>query len=142
LREGARYYLIGASFWELDWAKALEYFNQVAGYGLWDGTMTVSERIYFASMRYGDQLVSEERWCDAVPQYEAAQAIAALDAAAQEDMNGLIECYPATETYSSKLTPPTGVTDTPQAASQPIRHAYSPAAPPTDTPTPTATTAS
>src|SRR6266545_3716085 len=56
LREGARYYLIGASFWELDWKEALLYFNQVAGYGLWDGTMTVSERIQIASMRYGDQL--------------------------------------------------------------------------------------
>src|SRR5512139_1433671 len=73
LRNGARYYLIGASFWELDWPKALEYFNQVAGYGLWDGTMTVSERIYNASMRYGDQLFSEGQYCDAVTQYENAQ---------------------------------------------------------------------
>src|SRR5512138_2143989 len=54
LREGARYYLIGASFWELNWEQAVLYFQQVyAGYpGLWDGTMTVSERYSFASMRY------------------------------------------------------------------------------------------
>jgi hypothetical protein len=99
LRTGARYYLIGASFWELDWAKALEYFNQVAGYGLWDGTYTVSQRIQIASMRYGDQLVGESRWCDAVAQYDVAQGIAALDAAATEGYaRAYRECYPATPT--------------------------------------------
>ncbi|HEX6269696.1 MAG TPA: hypothetical protein VFZ43_05645, partial [Anaerolineales bacterium] len=61
LREGARYYLIGASFWELDWQQALFYFDQVyRGWsGLWDGTMTSSERFFYASMRYGDQLLSQ-----------------------------------------------------------------------------------
>ena len=54
LREGARYYLIGASFWELDWKQALFYFDQVyRGWsGLWDGTMTATERFHQASMRY------------------------------------------------------------------------------------------
>src|SRR5688572_85343 len=62
LREGARYYLIGASFWELDWEQALFYFDQVyRGWsGLWDGTMRASERYWFAAMRYADQLVGEE----------------------------------------------------------------------------------
>src|SRR5574341_2624522 len=50
LREGARFFLIGASFWELDWAQALSYFSQIAGYGLWDGTMTVGERLHIAYM--------------------------------------------------------------------------------------------
>lgn len=99
LRTGARYYLIGASFWELDWAKALEYFTQVGGYGLWDGTYTVSQRIHIAYMRYGDQLAGESRWCDAVAQYEAAQGIAALDATASESYgHAYQECYPATAT--------------------------------------------
>jgi hypothetical protein len=108
LRTGSRYYLIGASFWELDWEQVLFYFNQVAGYGLWDGSMTVSERIYIASMRYGDQLLSQERWCDAVTQYEAAQAIGGLDAAAQEGYErAFVECYPPTPTIdpASLFTP-------------------------------------
>ena len=93
LREGARYYLIGASFWELDWAKAVEYFEQVyRGWsGLWDGTMTATRRYHIASMRYGDQLFAEGQYCDAVTQYQNAQAVAQLD---KEAARGLAEAYP------------------------------------------------
>jgi tetratricopeptide (TPR) repeat protein len=113
LREGARYYLIAASFWELDWEQAVLYFQQVyAGYpGLWDGTSTVAERYRIASMRYGDQLVSQERWCDAVTQYETAQAMGALDSTAQEGYErAFTECFPATATptLATPITP--GVT--------------------------------
>src|SRR6266498_2201438 len=128
LREGARYYLIGASFWELDWQQALFYFDQVyRGYsGLWDGTMTATERFYIASMRYGDQLVSEEKYCDAVTQYQNAQAIAALDKDAQANFeDAFVACFPPTETPILTLevtpategtptdTPPAAITDTP-----------------------------
>jgi tetratricopeptide (TPR) repeat protein len=113
LREGARYYLIGASFWELDWEQALFYFDQVyRGWsGLWDGTLTAAQRFHTASMRYGDQLVEAERFCDAIPHYENAQAIAGLDAQAQEGYERAFrECYPATPTPT--VTPPV-VTVTP-----------------------------
>ncbi|HEX9330501.1 MAG TPA: hypothetical protein VF896_01360, partial [Anaerolineales bacterium] len=138
LREGARYYLIGASFWELDWQQALFYFDQVyRGYpGLWDGTMTATERFYFASMRYGDQLVSEEKYCDAVTQYQNAQAIAALDKDAQANFeDAFVACFPPTETPALLETPTTGgaITDTPPAAITDT------SAPPTDTPTETPT---
>jgi tetratricopeptide (TPR) repeat protein len=137
LREGARYYLIGASFWELDWAQALSYFTQVAGYGLWDGTMTVSERIQIASMRYGDQLFGQGQNCDAVVQYQNAQAIGALDQAAAEnfdDAYGL--CFPATATLDPNLliTPTLGTpSEPPPATTEPAK---------TETPTPTPTTGS
>lgn len=117
LREGARYYLIGASFWELDWEQALFYFNQVAGYGLWDGTMTVTERIHIASMRYADQLVEQEQYCDAVTHYENAEATGALDAQAQEGYErAFAECFPATPTITPTLQitiTPTGPTSYP-----------------------------
>ncbi len=138
LRTGARYYLIGASFWELDWAKALEYFNQVAGYGLWDGTMTVNQRIHTASMRYGDQLVDEGRWCEAVTQYDVAQGIAALDAAATEGYaRAYRECYPPTATIdpASLFTPtvdPALLTTAPPPAEPPTATTE----PPTNTPPP------
>jgi hypothetical protein len=119
LREGSRFYLIGASFWELDWAESLKYFNQIAGYGLWDGTMTVSERIHFASMRYGDQLVKDGQYCDAVAQYNNATAIAPLDKQAQEGYDdAFTACYPATPTATSTL-PVTPSTPTPQVTSYP-----------------------
>jgi hypothetical protein len=110
LREGARYYLIGASFWELDWEQALFYFNQVAGYGLWDGTMTVNERLHIASMRYADQLVEEGNYCDAVTYYDQAQATGGLDAQAQEGYERAFrECFPPTAT----ITPTLQITLTP-----------------------------
>jgi tetratricopeptide (TPR) repeat protein len=107
LREGARYYLIGASFWELDWEQALLYFQQVyAGYpGLWDGTSTASQRFFEASMRYGDQLVEKGQYCDAVTQYQNAQALGALDAPAQEGFERAYnECFPPTPTIDLTLS--------------------------------------
>src|SRR5688572_25803896 len=107
LREGARYYLIGASFWELDWEQALFYFDQVyRGWsGLWDGTMTAAERYHFAAMRYADQLGEEEQFCDAVSYYEAAQSIAPLDSLATEGYEeAFAACYPPTEAVTPTST--------------------------------------
>ncbi len=112
LREGARYYLIGASFWELDWAQAVSYFDQVRAWGnLWDGTMTSSERYWFASMRYGDQLFEKQQYCDAVAQYTNAQSIAALDKAANDNFpHAYSECYPATATATEATVVTPGTT--------------------------------
>ncbi len=150
LREGSRYYLIGASFWELDWSQALFYFNQVAGYGLWDGTMTVSQRIHIASMRYGDQLVEQGQYCDAVSYYDNAQAIAALDAQAQEGYERAFrECYPPTPTIDLTLSVTPQVTvETPAITTEPPPTGPAtteapttevPTQPPTDIPTATPT---
>jgi hypothetical protein len=106
LREGARYYIIGASFWGLDWAQAVSYFEQVRAWGnLWDGSMTATERFWFASMRYGDELFAKNQFCDAVAQYENAQSIAALDKAANDNWyHAYSECYPATPTIDLTAT--------------------------------------
>jgi len=144
LREGARYYLIGASFWELDWAQALQYFTQIAGYGLWDGTMTVSERIHFASMRYGDQLLEQGQYCDAVGQYESAQTIAPLDKQAQEGYDdAYVACHPPTPTIDLTLVvTPIVTTEVPPAVTTEAPPVVATTeVPPTDVPTevPTAT---
>ena len=143
LREGSRFYLIGASFWELDWAQALLYFNQIAGYGLWDGTMTVAERIHFASMRYGDQLLEAGDPCGAVDQYVNAQRIAALDKQAQEGYDDAFgACYPATPTIDLTLSAvPVATTEVPAAVTTeppPTVEATTevPPPPPSETPTP------
>lgn len=125
LREGARYYLIGASFWELNWQEAVNYFDQVyRGWsGLWDGTMTSSERFWMASMRYGDELFGRGQYCDALAQYDNAQAIAALDGTAQENYeDAFTGCYPATPTIDLTLSVTPGtpvVTVTPGVTSYP-----------------------
>ncbi len=128
LREGARVYLIGASFWELDWPQALLYFDQARNWGnLWDGTMTASERYRVASMRYGDELVKKGDYCEAYQQYTNAQSFGALDNAAQEGFEQASEvCYPATETpapvtptETPTLGPPPADTDTPSPSPTP-----------------------
>jgi tetratricopeptide (TPR) repeat protein len=101
LREGARYYLIGASFWELNWKEAVNYFDQVyRGWsGLWDGTMTSSERFWVASMRFGDELFGQSNFCDALAQYENARAVAELDQDAAKNYDDAYQgCYPTTPT--------------------------------------------
>ena len=109
LREGSRLYILGASFWDLDWKNAVFYFSQLyTGWPqLWDGTMTSSERYRIASMRYGDELFAQEQWCPAYEQYQNASKVGELDATGQKNAyQAMMQCYPPalpTET----LLPPT-----------------------------------
>ncbi|MBL8078054.1 MAG: hypothetical protein JNM55_08850 [Anaerolineales bacterium] len=117
LREGARLYITGASFWELDWSQAVTYFTQV-GLGwpsLWDGTMTASQRLYEASMRYGDDLFEQQQYCSAYEQYKVASGIGQLDnTAAENSAQAYVACYPATPTLElPTATIPPVVVDTP-----------------------------
>ncbi|HAV76654.1 MAG TPA: hypothetical protein DCX53_04790 [Anaerolineae bacterium] len=106
IREGARFYILGASFWELNWEQTLFYFNQVyAGWPtLWDGTMTASDRYRIASMRYGDQFFGQDKFCDAVVQYDNAQSIAPLDQVASQNYAIAFPiCNPPTATPDPSL---------------------------------------
>ena len=79
-------YLTGASFWDLDWAKVVEYFAQVAPQmpGLRDGSgMTSTERYRIALGKLGDTLASTDQWCDAEAEYELSLNYGA-DAAIEE----------------------------------------------------------
>lgn len=131
LREGARVYIIGASFWELDWAQALFYFEQARSWGnLWDGTMTASERYRVASMRYGDELLANGDACGAYTQYTNAQSMGALDDAAAKGFREATQiCYPATATLA-----PATPTETPTLGGPPPVDTETPI--PTETPTP------
>ena len=99
LRDSARYYINAASFWELDWKLSAEYFSQLNGSGLWDGTMTATERYRIAAMRYGDQLYAEEQYCEAYEQYQGAEGAGGLDAdIAGRSYQAFLTCYPPTAT--------------------------------------------
>jgi hypothetical protein len=101
LREGSRLYITGASFWELDWFQAVSYFSEV-GIGwpsLWDGTMTAAQRLFEASMRYGDDLFTQQQYCDAFAQYQTAASMGNLtEPSASQAGKAQLECYPATAT--------------------------------------------
>jgi hypothetical protein len=111
LRDGARMYITGASFWELDWKQAYDYFSQVDG-SLWDGTMTGTQRYQFAAMRYGDDLFSQNSYCKADEMYQTASGLGKLDQTASKNAyQAHQQCYPPTE------VPPTAA---PAATAPPV----------------------
>ncbi|GAB1472304.1 hypothetical protein MASR2M66_31820 [Chloroflexota bacterium] len=98
VRDGARSYMVGASFWELDWEQATTYFEQVAaGWpSMWDGTMTASQRFYTASVRFAEELYTKQDYCAAYDQYSNAAAIGGLDGqSASNQQESYNICYPA-----------------------------------------------
>ncbi|HSO27647.1 MAG TPA: hypothetical protein VLS48_06225 [Anaerolineales bacterium] len=77
MRTWVSIYITGTSFWEIDWTQVIFYLEQVAPQmpGLQDGSgWTARERYQIALAKLGDQLMDEERWCDALEQYEKALA--------------------------------------------------------------------
>lgn len=129
LREGARMYLIGASFWELDWEQTLFYFEQINSVWptLWDGTMYASERYRVALIRYADQLFAQERYCEAYAKYQTA-GLENLPADSAKNANQAYQaCYPATETPTPTI--PAATTEPPTTEPPPTEN-------PTDTPAP------
>jgi tetratricopeptide (TPR) repeat protein len=143
LRDSSRAYINAASFWELDWKLASEYFYQLSGSGIWDGTMTAADRYRIATISYGDQLYAEENFCGAYEQYQAAQTAGAVDndVAARAEQ-AYLGCYPPTGTAAPTLEvtptidpaltaqPPTATTEVPAAATE------TPTATPIETPAP------
>lgn len=133
LREGARAYTIGASFWDLDWEQTLIYFEQVAaGWpSLWDGTMTASQRYHFALMRYGDERFIKEDYCGAYELYTLASNYGALDSTASNNLeDAQIACFPVAPTLEIFTPTPSATGSIPTDT---------PSAPPTDTPEPSPT---
>lgn len=161
IRDWARLYMYGLSFWEVDPKQAVFYFGQVAAavpYLRDASGWTAVDRYRASLIQYGDILVGQKAWCDAKTQYELALGIRP-DAALQETLvqvTGL--CLGITETPAVSSTPtetptptlPGQPTDTPTvttnpptetATSEPPTATTEPptVAPPTETPTPTLT---
>ncbi|MEW6403116.1 MAG: hypothetical protein AB1649_15055 [Chloroflexota bacterium] len=114
LREGARMYITGASFWELDWRQAVQYFSQVGpGWpAMTDGTMNAAQRYFVALMRLGDQLFQEEQYCAAYEQYLAASALGSLDSTSAHNMaESQVTCYPPTATITVTVPVPSATTE-------------------------------
>ncbi len=72
-------YITGASFWDIDWEQAVNYFNQVAPQlpNLRDGSgMTATERLRVALYEYGNVLSQQGQYCRALEMYRQSLAIA------------------------------------------------------------------
>ena len=98
LRDGARAYMVGASFWELDWEQASNNFEQVStGWPtMWDGTMTAAQRYVYAASRFAEELFNEQEFCGAYDQYTKAASVGLLDEASLGRQNqAYANCFPA-----------------------------------------------
>lgn len=117
LREGARAYIQGASWFGINWGRTVDLFRQVAsGWpSMWDGSMNASKRFHIALMRYGDQLWQQGQACQATEQYEEARSIAELDETSFKFANQARQtCYPPTEEPTeTPEVPPTEPPPTP-----------------------------
>jgi tetratricopeptide (TPR) repeat protein len=72
-------YITGASFWDIDWAQAVNYFQQVAPQvpNLMDSSkMTANERLRQALYELGNQQLSKKEACDALQSFQQSLAIA------------------------------------------------------------------
>ena len=135
LRDNARFYITAASFWELDWKLSAEYFAQLNGSGIWDGTMTATERYRIAATHYGDQLYAEQKYCEAYEQYEGAEKAGLLDEQAQGRAHqAYLACYPPTEVIPVATEPP--ATQPPAGTDPPPTDPPPTDPPPTDPPPP------
>jgi len=69
-RKLASLYMDGLSYWDADWAKALEDLGAL--YELAPDYLDVRERVHDAAINYGDLFAKQGDWCVAVAQYERA----------------------------------------------------------------------
>jgi hypothetical protein len=125
LRTGARLYIIGASFWELDWAQASSYFAQVYQFypNLRDSSnVTAGQRYHDALLKYGDQQASAAKLkdrCAALNSWDTASNISPLDNEYSNKYFSLnLECNPPTATIDPALLI-TPLVDTPPPAEEP-----------------------
>jgi hypothetical protein len=108
LRSFTRMYIIGASFWDVNWPQAVNYFRQVSQFApnLRDSSnVTANQRLYQALLKYGDQLASASKMkdrCTALDIWGEAKAITALDNDYASKFNHLNDdCNPPTEVPSA-----------------------------------------
>jgi hypothetical protein len=78
IRTWTRLYLTGASYWEIDWAQVVFYFEQVYPHvpNLRDSTfMTATDRYRLGAIEYANELAAFGEYCLAQEYYERALAI-------------------------------------------------------------------
>jgi len=71
-RQWVNLYTQGASFWDMNWEEAVQYFSQVAQFApqLRDASgWTSTQRYQLALGNYADKLAGEGKYCEAVEQY-------------------------------------------------------------------------
>jgi tetratricopeptide (TPR) repeat protein len=79
-REWADLYILGASYWAVDWAQSVYYFSQIANAvpNMSDASgWTAANRYKDALLGYGNWLAARGEWCDAQTQFDTYMTLLA-----------------------------------------------------------------
>jgi len=137
IRNWARLYITGASFWEIDWTQVLFYFDQLyvnMPYLMDSSCFTSMQRYRYASIRYGDSLLANKEYCDANQYYQAGLLITNQDNSMVVPTANYAQAQCEQQNQPKPTAVPTGETETPTPTIDPSM------TPPTAEPTPTPTT--
>lgn len=114
-RDWAEFYITGASFWEVDWVRVIEYFSELAPVvpNLADSSgWTATDRLRIAYARYGDQLAAAGDWCKAQEQYDNSLNLMADSEVESSASHAAEQCMltmqPPTEVPVTGTPTPTG----------------------------------
>lgn len=139
-RTWARFYISGASFWGVDWARVVQAFGQIYPSlpNLIDSSgMTAQERYRIGLIKWGDQLALQEDWCAAHEKYELAFAFGVDERIAPTATYVYDECNKPKETEPPPATETPTVTPTLEGEQPtPDGTGNSEGTPPGQTPTP------
>lgn len=100
-RNWSRLYLNGASFWEADWQKVMEYYEQIYPHfpNMRDSSgMTAIERYRIAAKSYADQLFAAGDACGAYEYYQKSLNAVGDGVLEQTATAVYLICYPPTPT--------------------------------------------
>jgi tetratricopeptide (TPR) repeat protein len=130
-RNWARLYLNGASFWEVDWVRVMETFEQIYPYfpNMRDSSgITAIERYRLAARGQGDKLFASENYCEAYEFYNKSLQAGPDGSVEQKAADAYNLCHPPT---------PTPAPEQPTPEPSPTENGNGGEVPPTDTPEPT-----
>ncbi|MFU8826057.1 MAG: hypothetical protein ACNA70_01050 [Brevefilum sp.] len=129
LRTWTRLYLTGASYWDVDWAQVVLYFEQVYPHvpNLRDGTfMTATERFRLGAIEYAQLLAASGEFCLAQEYFEKALGIREDADVRSMSQDAADACLGVTQPPQPPSTEPTptpgdGLTPTPTPTEAPTQ---------------------
>ena len=125
LRDWARQYITGASFWEIDWYQVYYYFEQLRihmPYLMDSSCVTTTQRYRVGAIHYADSLLIAREYCAADQVYQSAMVIPHSD-------NPLVE---PTAMYAYNHCQRTFITETTEPPPQSETATPPPTEPPSD----------
>jgi tetratricopeptide (TPR) repeat protein len=137
-RDWAELYILGASFWGVDWGQTVNYFSQLAASAPNLGDLsgwTATNRYLDALLGYGDWYAAKGQWCDAQTQYDTYMMLLASSQVEPTAMYAADQC---TQGVGAEVTPGGEIISTPggEVTSTPIPPIPTETLPPPTTPYP------